>query len=118
MNWAESGDAVLHFGYARDDGNRVAARLTTNSSSSAYIRNDRIRLNLLQHNARIRLKVNGYSRLSDLSLILSNDHWAKTVTKNLLDAYGRTQAGNWEDVFLGPSGPWAARRLDSLSAWL
>ena len=109
VNWAESGDAVLHFGHARDDGNRVAARLTTNSSSSAYIRNDRIRLNLLQHNARIRLKVNGYSRLSDLSLILSNDHWAKTVTKNLLDAYGRTQAGNWEDVFLGPSGPWAAR---------
>ena len=108
-DWTATGDGVLHFGHALDDDNHLVARLSTSSSSPAYMKNDAIRLNLLQNNARIRLKVDGYSRLSDLDLIFSNDHGAKTVTKNLLDAYGRTQNGDWEDVFLGPSASWGAR---------
>lgn len=107
-NWMATGVGVLHFGRAADDGHRVVARLTSDSTSAAYLTNDAIRLNLLKDNARFRIKVDGYSRISDLELILSNDHGAKTVTVNLLDAYGRTQSGNWQDIFLGPSATWGS----------
>ena len=38
--------------------------------------------------------------------MLSNDHWAKSVTMNLLDAYTRTESDSWINLFLGRSSSW------------
>jgi hypothetical protein len=107
-NWTATGDATLHFGPAVDLHNAVVARLSTNSSSPSYLRNSAIRLNLLQHNAQIALEVNGYRRLSELRLIVSNNNWAKTETMNLLDAIPHTESDSWTTLFVGPSAKWGA----------
>jgi hypothetical protein len=65
-----------------------------------------VRLNLERQNARIRLKVTGLARLSELRLRLSNDHWAKWVTTNLLDTYTGDYNGEWVNLFLGPGEQW------------
>lgn len=105
-DWTSTGSAVLHFGRAADRHNTVVTRLTTASSSPSYLQNDAIRLNLLHDNARIALEVNGYARLSELRLILSNKNWAKTETMNLLDALPHTESDSWTTLFLGPSAQW------------
>lgn len=105
-NWTAIGDAVLRSGLASDKHNAIVTRLTTNSSSPSYLQNNSIRLNLLQHNAQISLEVNGYARLSELRLMLSNNNWAKSVTMNLLDALPRTESDSWTSLFLGPSAQW------------
>lgn len=105
-DWTSTGSGVLHFGRAADRHNAVVTRLSTDSSSPSYLRNDAIRLNLLQSNAQIALEVNGYARLSELRLILSNNHWAKTETMNLLDALPHTESDSWTTLFLGPSARW------------
>ena len=84
------------------------ASISTNSGSAAFLSNNLVQLNLEHRNARIRLKVNGLAKLSDFDLMLSNDHWAKSVTWDLNDAYTRSFAGQWADLFVGPSGPWGA----------
>jgi hypothetical protein len=107
-DWTSTGTADLHFGQAADRHNAVVTRLTTNSSSPSYLQNNAINLNLLQTNAEITLELNGYARLSEARLILSNDHWAKTETMNLLDAVPHTESDSWTTLFMGPSAKWGS----------
>ena len=86
--------------------NASMTSISTNSQDPAFLSDNLLQLNLQHRNARLRLKVTGFARLSDFRLMLSNDHWAKYVTMNLSDAYTRDYAGQWADVFVGPSGRW------------
>jgi hypothetical protein len=107
-DWTAIGDATLRFERAKQLNNAVVARLTTDSRSPSYLQNTAIRINLLKNNARLALEVNGFSRLSELRLILSNNDWANTATMNLLDALGRTESDSWTNLFIGPSAKWGA----------
>ena len=108
-DWTSIGGASLSFGHSKAAGLAVIARLATSSGSSAYLRNDAIRLDLSRNNARLKLKVNGFAQLNDLQLILSNGHWSKTATMNLADAYTPSESGDWLDLFIGPSASWGPR---------
>jgi hypothetical protein len=103
-NWTATGSARLSFGRARTDQDRMTVSLSTNSGSLSYIENDGIRLDLKKHNARIRIKVNGYGRLSALRLVASNDNWTSSATMSLFQAYRQTNEGSWVNIFVGPSG--------------
>jgi hypothetical protein len=105
-DWTKTGDASLNFGTAPQLGNAVVPRLTTSSATPSYLVNNAIRLNLARNNARLQLQVTGYARLGELNLVVSNGHWKKTATLNLLDAVERTQSGNWVTLFLGPGSQW------------
>ena len=106
--WTSTGDGSLSLGRAPGNPSHVVAALSTNSGSPVYLRNDSIRLNLDQHNARLRLKVTGLAQLSELRLRLSNDHWAKWVALNPLRIYTAASAGHWVSLFLGASGRWGS----------
>jgi hypothetical protein len=80
--------------------------LSTSSGLRAVIQDNAVRLNLEHQNVRIRLKVTGLERTGELRLRFSNDHWAKWVTTNLLETYTSGYAGNWTNLFLGPSDQW------------
>ena len=82
--------------------------LSTNSGSRTYLQNNSVRLDLQQHNARLRIKVTGLARLRELRLRLSNDHWAKWVTMNPLKAYTVGNVGQWASLFLGPGARWGS----------
>jgi Heparinase II/III-like protein/Heparinase II/III N-terminus/Polysaccharide deacetylase len=100
------GDANLSHGPDRSDGNAVVTRVSTDTSSRVYLNNKAVRLDLVHHNARLRMRVDGLSRLSSMRLTLLNGDGSKSVTKNLMDAYTRTFSGNWADIFIGPSAKW------------
>jgi hypothetical protein len=108
-DWTAIGGGSLSFGHSKAAGPAVIASLATSSGSPVYLRNDAIRLDLSRNNARLRLKVDGLARLSNLRLILSNGHWSKTATMNLADAYTPTESGDWLNLFIGPSASWGLR---------
>ena len=105
-NWTATSGGVLYSARDVSDHDHIVTRLSTNTSLPVYLENDTVRLDLEQYNARLRIEINGESRLSEVRLILSNDHFAKTETMNMLDAYTRTFSGYWADIFVGPSGKW------------
>ena len=80
--------------------------ISTASETPAYLTNNAVRLDLEHGNARLNLRVLGLSRVSDLRLQLSNDHWSKYVTMDLPDAYTRDYSGEWASLFIGPSARW------------
>jgi peptidoglycan/xylan/chitin deacetylase (PgdA/CDA1 family) len=104
-DWTTQGVAALPQAAAGRPGGAIAS-ISTNSSDLVYLSDDFIRLNLEHQNARIRLKATGLGRLREFKLMLSNDHWKNSVTENLADAYTRDYAGQWANLFVGPSGPW------------
>ena len=105
-NWTVTGDATVHAASA--PGGAAAVRLKTSSVSPAYLRNNTVRLNLLRNNAKLPIEIVGYARLSGARLILSNDHWAKTVSMNLLDAVQHTDSGSWTSLLIAPSAQWGS----------
>ena len=80
--------------------------ISTASETPTYLTNNAVRLDLEHENARLNLRVVGLSRVSDLRLQLSNDHWSKYVTMDLPDAYTRDYSGEWASLFIGPSARW------------
>ena len=104
-NWTAAGAGNLTAGRAADDSNR-AEMLLSDGGGPAAMQNDAVRLDLSRQNARLRLKVTGRADLTGLRLVLSNDHWAKSVSMNLLSAYPADDAGDWASLFLGPGGQW------------
>lgn len=107
-NWKAIGPASIHSARASKLGGQFVVRLTTDSSSPSYLQNNAVQLNLLRNNAKVPIEINGYARLNEARLILSNDHWAKTVTMDLLDAVPRTESGNWTSLLIAPSGQWGS----------
>ena len=107
-NWTAMGAGSLSFGRVTGDLDHTVAKLSTNSGSPVFMQNNSVRLNLERNNLRLRLKVKGLTRLSELRLRLSNDHWAKWVTMNPLTAYTSGYAGQWVNLFLGPSARWGS----------
>lgn len=105
-DWAVTGGGELTAVRSKADHNHVVTRVSTNSGVPVYLQNNTVRLNLAKYNARLRVEMDGFSRLSEARVILSNDEFSKTETMNLLDAYTRTFSGGWEDIFLGPSQKW------------
>jgi Heparinase II/III-like protein/Heparinase II/III N-terminus len=81
-------------------------QLSAPGGAAGYARNDAVQLNLARRNARLRLRVTGVPKLAGLHLVLSNDHWARTETLNLLNSYSPGEAGHWADIFVGRSGWW------------
>ena len=106
-DWSAVGSGSLSASPAPHGTGAAAVNLSSNSGSPALMQNNVIRLNLERQNARLRLKVTGLARLSELRLRLSNDHWAKWVTTSLLDDYTSDEAGQWVNLFLGSSGQWS-----------
>jgi hypothetical protein len=107
-SWTATGGGALSIGHPDGNGKELVARLSTGASTPSYLENNAISMDLSQKNAQIKLEVNGFARLSELRLMLSNDNWAKSETMNLLDAYTRTQSGNWHELFIGPSASWGS----------
>ena len=107
-SWTTRNDGFLSFSHASGDSGPVVVGLSTNSGSPVYMQNNSVRLNLDQHNVRLSLKVTGLAQLSELRLRLSNDHWAKWVTLNPLQAYTPDRAGQWVSLFLGAGGQWGS----------
>ena len=101
--WTAAGSGSLATGLAADDSNHAEVRLS-DGGGSASMQNDAVRLDLTHRNARLRLKVTGRNELTGLRLVLSNDHWAKSVSMNLLSAYPADYAKDWVNLFLGPGG--------------
>jgi len=106
--WTVMGPGLLSS--ARESGgpDHAVVGLSTNSGAPVYMQNNSVRLNLERNNLRLRLKVNGLAQLSELRLRLSNDHWAKWVTMNPLTTYTSGYAGQWVNLFLGPSAQWGS----------
>jgi hypothetical protein len=107
QDWTASGGGTL-VRQAPDGMQGGTASLTSSGTSLAAMSNDKVRLNLRQHGARIALRVTGLARVSDLELSLSNDHWANSVTADLLNNYTHDVAGRWTYFFLGPAGRYGA----------
>lgn len=105
-NWTQFGAGTMRFARVTQLPDAFAVRLSTSSSSLSYLQNDAVQLNLRRNNAEIPVEINGYHGLSEARLILSNDHWNKTVTLNLLDALGRTETDGWTELFLAASAKW------------
>jgi hypothetical protein len=107
-DWTTRGAGSLSYDGLPGDLNRSVVGLSTNSGSPVYMQNNSVRLNLERNNLRLRLKVTGLAQLSELRLRLSNDHWAKWVTLNPLATYSTNYAGQWANIFLGPSAQWGS----------
>lgn len=107
-NWKEMGAGSLSSGGVPGNPHHTVVGLSTNSGLPTFMQNNSVRLNLDRNNLRLRLKVGGLARLSELRLRLSNDHWAKWVTMNPLTAYTPAYAGQWVNLFLGPSAQWGS----------
>lgn len=107
-NWTAMGAGSLIFGRATGGPDHAVVGLSTNSGSPAFMQNNSVRLNLERNNLRFRLKVKGLAQLSELRVRLSNDHWARWVTMNPLTAYTSSYAGQWVNLFLGPSAQWGS----------
>ncbi len=107
-NWSATGDGSLASGRSGDAASDATVSLSTDSDSPAAMRNNAVRLNLERQDARLRLKVTGLGRVDELRLRFSNDHWAKWVTTNLLETYTSGYAGDWVNLFLGPSEQWGS----------
>ena len=85
-NWAVTGPATLSSGQEKSIGSTVTAVVPTDSTEMSALTNNSVRLNLQKGNARLPLDVTALGQLSSLQLVLSNDHWSKTVTMNVLNA--------------------------------
>ena len=105
-NWSASGSGSVSSGGSGDEGSPAVVSLSTSSGLRAVMQDNAIQLNLEHQNVRIRLKVTGLGQTTELRLRLSNDHWAKWETTNLLETYTSGYAGNWANLFLGPSDQW------------
>jgi hypothetical protein len=103
--WAAAGTGSVAAGRASDDADHAEVRLS-DGGGSASMQNDTVRLDLMHRNARLRLKITGRNRLTGLRLLLSNDHWAKSMSMNLLSAYPADNAKDWVNLFLSPGGRW------------
>lgn len=113
QNWTESGVGTLGSRQEPDSSKGVSVTsLAPGSGGRAAMTNDAVRLDLRQHNARLALQVKGLSRVSGLALSLSNDHWAHSVTTDLMNSYTADEAGHWARIFIGPSG-----RMGSVGGW-
>jgi peptidoglycan/xylan/chitin deacetylase (PgdA/CDA1 family) len=115
-NWTIDGSATLDFRHVQQLGNAVVPRLTTSSTSPSSLVNNTVQMNLLRNNARLSIEVEGYARLRNFQLVVSNGHWTKTATLDLFNSVQRTQEGDWVTLFLGPSAQWGPRGGWSTSA--
>ena len=104
-DWSVRGAGLLSGG-TRDPASDAAVSLSAGGGASAVMQNDAIRLDLEHKNARLRLRVTGLTGVAELRLSLSNDHWASSVSTNLLSSYTSSDDGEWVDLFLGPSQEW------------
>jgi hypothetical protein len=107
-DWSVSGAGSLSSAGSGAGASDAVVRLSTSSRTPVRIVNNAIRLNLEHQNARLRLRVTGLEGVDELRLRFSNDHWATWVTTNLLHTYTRGEAGEWVNLFLGPSGQWGS----------
>jgi hypothetical protein len=106
-NWTAVGGGVLSSRRVKGGNPHFVTRLSSSTTTGPVVmRNDAVRLNLTQHNARLRLKVDGLPRVSELGLKLSNNHWANSITTNLRNSYTRDAGGGWTDIFVGRSPQW------------
>jgi Heparinase II/III-like protein/Heparinase II/III N-terminus/Polysaccharide deacetylase len=105
-NWTASGGTLVRQAPGGMAGQTVS--LTPAGTSAAAMTDDRIRLDLRRHGARLAIRVTGLARVSDLELSLSNHHWARSVTTDLLNGYPRDVSGQWAYFFLGPGGRYGA----------
>jgi hypothetical protein len=104
-NWTASGGGTIA---SRGQQGSVVDSLTASGTEPVTMVNDAIRLDLLQHDARLRLRVTGLRRVDVLRLTLYSDGRARSATTDLLNAYTPDVAGDWIDVFLGPGGQFGA----------
>lgn len=100
-NWVADGSGSTAPGAAP---RTVSMRASTDSDTS--FTNNAVHLDLSRQNGRLRIKVEGLHRIGDFRLLLSNDHWANSVSMDMADAYTQDYDGQWVDLFVGPSGKW------------
>lgn len=103
QDWTAAGDGVA---VSNEPGgeNKTAVGLASSGGAASTLVNNTVRLDLTRHNARLALKVTGLSRVSELELSLSNNHWSNSVTTDLLNSYTRDVAGQWIEFFIGAGG--------------
>lgn len=107
QDWALQGSGTSSQGATSTVMPRGAlASVSTSSADPVYLVNNSVALNLQHQNARMKLRIKGLERASDLNLQLSNDHWRRYVTMSLADSYTQDYSGEWATIFLGPSGHW------------
>ena len=102
-DWNASGGRVT----GGSGGNPIVS-LTPGGSIAAAMRNDGVRLDMSRQDARFGLRVKNLRNVGELTLTLSNDHWAKTATTNLLNSYKHDLASQWTRIFLAPSPKYGA----------
>ena len=98
-NWVADGSGSTAPGAAP---RTVSMRASTDSDTS--FTNNAVHLDLSRQNGRLRIKVEGLHRIGDFRLLLSNDHWANSVSMDMADAYTQDYDGQWVDLFVGPVG--------------
>ena len=108
-SWSRPGDWDASGGRVTSgSGDSPIVSLTPDGAIAAAMRNDAVRLDLSGQDARFGLRVKNLPNVGELTLTLSNDHWAETATTNLLNSYKRDLANQWTRIFLAPAPKYGA----------